>query len=230
MNKMILIITADDDYFHKLIAVLTHNRIRTFGARTTTEALTTFSKRDFCLVVLKVPFEENDNITLVEDLHRIKQSPILIVHSEQYAPQRGLLLQAGASAFVTETESLKYGTAQIDALIRLQENRSRDGHDRVIAFGPTLIIDPAYHSVRANGQFLNLTNREFRLLYFMAGHERQVLSRRQIYENVWEDGSYFRGDDAVKSCIKVLRKKLLSADLDCIHNVHGVGYRFVVKS
>ena len=71
---------------------------------------------------------------------------------------------------------------------------------------------------------IELTRKEFDLLYLMASHPGQVFTRNQLYSKVWDDDCTVNVDDSVKAHIKTLRKKLLDADY--IQNVWGVGYRF----
>ena len=97
-----------------------------------------------------------------------------------------------------------------------------------LAFEMDLIIDPSYRKVLLKGKELELTRREFDLLYYLANRSGQVLSREQIYNAVWKNEADYNVDESVKSCIKTLRKKLISHNWDYIQNVRGVGYRFSV--
>ena len=78
------------------------------------------------------------------------------------------------------------------------------------------------------GQSLELTKTEFDILFCLAKHPGQVLSREQIYDYVWNGDSAFNVDDVVKAHIKAIRKKLAAADTQYIQNVWGVGYRFQI--
>lgn len=226
---MVLVISSNKSYYSKICEILSCDAIRFQFAATAGDALKQLSDTSYSLVIIRAPFEDCSLLELVKDLHMIRRAPILIIHPPQLEMPRIELLDAGVSLFMDETEMPDYYISQLKALARLQEESLDDTDNKSLIFGLQLIIVPSYHLVRANGHFLNLTNREFQLLYFFATHERQVLSRRQIYESVWDNNVYFSGDDAVKSCIKSLRKKLSSAKLDCIQNIHGVGYRFVLK-
>ena len=78
------------------------------------------------------------------------------------------------------------------------------------------------------GQQLELTKKEFDLLFCLAKHPGQVLSREQIYDYVWNEDTAFNVDDVVKAHIKAIRKKLSPADTKYIQTVRGVGYRFQI--
>lgn len=98
-----------------------------------------------------------------------------------------------------------------------------------LSFGTELMINPTYRQVSLEGNWLNLTRKEFDLLYFLASSPGQVFTREQIYRNVWHGETDYHVDEAVKSSIKALRKKLNPASKEYIENVRGVGYRFVVR-
>ena len=95
-----------------------------------------------------------------------------------------------------------------------------------LAFGTDLIIEPMKRLVFLKGQLVELSRKEFDLLYCLAKHPGQVLSREQLYSRVWDSDSAFNVDEVVKAHIKTLRKKLSASDIDYIKNIWGVGYRF----
>lgn len=82
--------------------------------------------------------------------------------------------------------------------------------------------------VIVDGKFLELTRKEFDLLHCFAKHPGQVLSREQLYDYIWNDEPAVAVDEAVKSLIKKLRKKLASVNKFYIQNTRGVGYRLVL--
>lgn len=95
-----------------------------------------------------------------------------------------------------------------------------------LIFGGNLIVDPTSRQVSLNGEPLYLTRKEFDLLFCLASHAGQVLSREQLYQMVWEENSAYNVDETVKAHIKLLRKKLTPAGAEYIKNVWGIGYRF----
>jgi DNA-binding response OmpR family regulator len=88
-------------------------------------------------------------------------------------------------------------------------------------------IDPVSHTVKIAGAVVELTSREFDLLYFLASHPAQVFTREQILDHVW--GYDFYGDPATVTVhIRRLREKIERDPSEPIHlvTVWGVGYRF----
>ena len=77
------------------------------------------------------------------------------------------------------------------------------------------------------GKPINLTRREFDLLFFLARNDKRVFTKQQIYEQVWGYEPRFCVDDAVKFCIKQVRQKLGPTGRMFIQTARGVGYRFM---
>lgn len=95
-----------------------------------------------------------------------------------------------------------------------------------LAFGMDLIIDPTRRQATLKGELLNLTRKEFELLFCLASHVGQVLTREQLYSHVWSNENHFDVDESVRSHIKGLRKKLAPSGKNFVQTVWGVGYRF----
>lgn len=92
---------------------------------------------------------------------------------------------------------------------------------------PGLSIDPVTREVIADGNKVELTAREFNLLYFLARHQRHIFTRTHLLDAVW--GHDFYGDESTVTVhISRLRCKLDGStnDMDLIQTVWGVGYRF----
>ena len=73
---------------------------------------------------------------------------------------------------------------------------------------------------------IQLTRREFDLLYLLASRPGQVFSREQLYSHIWNADTEFGVDEAVRFQIKSLRKKLTRTRGSYIQTVRGIGYRF----
>ena len=89
-----------------------------------------------------------------------------------------------------------------------------------------LAILPAQRKVLKRDQEVSLTNIEFRILYALALHQGNILSKEQIYNIVW-NGEYLRDDSNITSHIRRLRKKIEDdpSKPTYIETVRGIGYR-----
>lgn len=89
-----------------------------------------------------------------------------------------------------------------------------------------LKIQPDQHKILKRNNEISLTNIEFRLLYVLALHHGNILSKEQIYNFVW-NGEYLRDDSNITSHIHRLRRKIEDdpSRPEYIQTVRGVGYR-----
>lgn len=100
------------------------------------------------------------------------------------------------------------------------------GQDMVLSF-PELQIDLYHREVTRNGTIIDLTDLEFRLLYYLASQPGRVFIYQQIYEAVWGE-EYAHEKGIIMTHIRHIRQKLESegGSSDYIENIRGVGYRF----
>ena len=90
-----------------------------------------------------------------------------------------------------------------------------------------MVIDKENRIVSMNGIVVDLTGKEFDLLFFLASNKGRVYTKKQIYTQVWEE-EYAFDDNNIMSFISKLRKKI-EPDTEhpfYIQTVRGVGYRF----
>lgn len=131
-------------------------------------------------------------------------------------------LESGADDYITKPFSPRELTARIKAVIR------RSGgvdHELAIEYSG-LCIDPVRHQVTLQGDPINLSPAEYKLLHFFMSHPDRAYSRSQILDKVWGDNAYVE-ERTVDVHIRRLRKLLaLSGHDSFIQTVRGVGYRF----
>lgn len=185
-------------------------------------------RRQYCLVIMDSRLKNADSRNLLRVMRQSKAVPVLVFADGLPDEAEIEFFSLGATVCVSRPGELPRFIAQVQALIRLYmelDHPEKQGYG--VSFGSELIISPAYRQVLLNGTYVKLTRKEFDVLYFLASHPGQVFTRGQIYNHVWHNDTDYNVDESVKSCIKSLRKKLVSASKDYIQNVHGVGYRFV---
>ena len=137
------------------------------------------------------------------------------------------MLKNGASVCLGKPIDLEELTAQTKALLSLYNSTSVKKPIHTLAFGTDLVIDPDFRMTFFKGTPINLTRREFDLLFFLAKNDKRVFTKQQLYEQVWGYEPRFCVDESVKFCIKQLRQKLGPTGRKFIQTVRGVGYRFM---
>jgi DNA-binding response OmpR family regulator len=159
-------------------------------------------------------------------------------------PELGLVVCTGRSTVAQRVRGFRLGVDDWmtkpchpeEALARLEAVTRRHTHGRREAEGAPfstgeLEIRPDRFQVFVGAEPLDLTRREFELLYLLAEERGQVLEREKIYQRVW-GYAMAHGDRSVDVFVRKLRKKLeeYSPSWSYIHTHFGIGYRFEPES
>jgi DNA-binding response OmpR family regulator len=157
-----------------------------------------------------------------------RYTPIVIISARSGESQRVLGLELGADDYVTKPFSLLELVARVRALFRRVDALGRSARqDAGVLKAGNLTIDPVARRVLREGAEVDLTAREFDLLFFFARHPGQAFSRLELLSQVW--GYSHEGyEHTVNTHINRLRGKIEGdpAKPEMIQTVWGVGYRF----
>lgn len=229
MSKIqVLIIHNDIELRHKIQRILENATTQVICLADLNDAVRLLSSEDVVLIIIDAVLAGADDHKYLKIIRNIKTVPILLLSSNLEYPDRLKAFQSGANAYLGKPFELEECTAQAKSLINLcLELKKTNKALQPLIFGDSLIIEPTKRCVYLNGQSVELSRKEFDLLYCLAKHPGQVLSREQLYQQAWGSDIPFDVDEAVKSQIKTLRKKLSGTEY--IKNVWGVGYCFQIK-
>ena len=171
----------------------------------------------------------------LEICRRIRQQtrylPVIIISARASETQRVQGLEMGADDYLAKPFSILELTARVKAVFRRQEAMGQNllmDAGRIASHG--LSIDPLSRDVKLRGETVDLTPREFDLLYYFARHPGEVFSRLELLDRVWgyqHDGY----EHTVNTHINRLRTKIERdpAEPDIILTVWGKGYKFAVE-
>lgn len=167
----------------------------------------------------------------LEICRRIRQMsfylPVIIISARTSETHRVLGLEMGADDYLAKPFSVLELMARVKALFRRQEAMSQNLRmEAGIITVHGVEIDPLAREVRLQGKSLDLTPREFDLLYFFARHPGEVFSRQALLDQVW--GYQHEGyEHTVNSHINRLRTKIENdaAEPEIILTVWGRGYK-----
>lgn len=156
---------------------------------------------------MDILLSETDGMELLKLIRRIKPIPILVLSSKPGSEERIAALRAGAHGYMEKPYELDECLAHAQSLMELYAQlHTSEGRCYTLAFGMDLIIDPVRRQVALKGEPLNLTRKEFELLFCLASHAGQVLTREQLYSHVWSNENHFDVDESVppilKACVK----------------------------
>ena len=179
--------------------------------------------RRFDLIVMDVMMPELDGFSAVREIRKVSQTPVLMLSArgEEYDRIHGFEL--GVDDYVVKPFSPKELMMRIQAIIKRTHPTDTDNGRTVLTFDG-LKIDITGRMVEVDGKRVDLTPKEYDLLFDMAQNRNIALTREQLITNVW--GYDFYGDDrTLDTHIKLLRKSL-GPYSRLIVTLRGVGYRF----
>ncbi|MBX6391367.1 MAG: response regulator transcription factor, partial [Frankia sp.] len=175
------------------------------------------------LVVLDLGLPDLDGLELLRMLRAVSQVPVIISTARDDEREIVRALDAGADDYVVKP----FTAAQLDARIRavLRRGGTPMGHDPTVAVGE-LRIDPRARVATLAGAPLDLTPREFDLLFYLASRADEVVTKRELLTEVWRI-PYGGADKTVDVHLSWLRRKLgeTAAQPRYLHTVRGVGVR-----
>lgn len=148
--------------------------------------------------------------------------PIIMLTARSAESDKIKGLDTGADDFISKPFSTKELLSRIKAVLRRTTPAGAEGSIEVNG----LMLDPETYRVSANGQPIEISPTEFRLLQFFITHPERVYSRTQLLDQVWGQNIYVE-ERTVDVHIRRLRKTLAPYHYDdYIQTVRSVGYRF----
>jgi len=178
------------------------------------------------LVVLDIMLPGFDGLEVMRRLHADldRRVAVILLTAKGEESDRLVGLRSGADDYVVKPFSPAELVARVDAVMRRTHGDEKAATP--LRFGE-LAIDPGARSVTVAGREIELTQREFDLLHFLACHPGQVFSRDQLMDRVWRF-AFYTDTTTVTVHIRRLRAKVEPnpASPRWIQTVWGVGYRF----
>lgn len=185
-------------------------------------------KTSLSLVILDVMMPDLDGFQVLQKIREVSNVPVLMLTAKSDEEDKVSGLRLGADDYLTKPFSINELMARVNSLVRRYTTLNQTTEvctGKITLQGMT--IDKNNRVVTVNGTMLELTGKEFDLLFFLATNKGRVFTKKQIYTQVWDD-EYAFDDSNIMSFISKLRKKI-EPDPEqpfYIQTVRGVGYRF----
>lgn len=179
------------------------------------------------LVVLDLGLPDMDGTTMLRMLRGASTVPVIVATARDDETEIVSVLEAGADDYLVKP----FAAAQLDARIRAVLRRLGDGTgDPTVVVGG-LSVDPRSRRAVLDGTELELTPREFDLLHHLAARADQVVGKRELMTEVWQQ-PYGGADKTVDVHLSWLRRKLgeTAQAPRYLHSVRGVGIRLSAPS
>lgn len=195
----------------------------TFTAETAEEGMRLFRRVKPDLVILDIMLPQRSGLDFCRAVRRDSQTPIIFISARAGEEDRVRGLDLGADDYVVKPFNLAELAARVKAVLR---RTSGDTPQERIERG-NLVIDPLAHLCTLDGRNVDLSPKEFGLLYFLARHPGQVFSRETLLDRVWGRDAYVT-ERTVDVHIRWLRTRIEAAPErpERLLTVRGVGYKF----
>lgn len=218
-----LVVEDQQELAEEVKTFLKKENYRCDVAYTYKEASEMLAVNSFDFVLIDIGLPDGDGLELLDEAKKNQENAVFIIITARGAVEdkvKGLL--SGADDYLAKPFSLLELQARMQAILR----RKSGWNDSKIIFSE-FEMDTQNRTVSYQQKPIELTKKEFDLLYFLLVHKNKVINRFQLAEHIW--GEYFEDDhqsNFIDVHIKNVRKKLgVHASVDWLETVRGIGYR-----
>ncbi|UWG96600.1 response regulator transcription factor [Dehalobacter sp. DCM] len=195
-----------------------------------TEVSTEYRNYKPDLLLLDIVMPGMDGFEVIRNIRKESNLPIVILTAKEDSADKisGLIL--GCDDYITKPFDSTELILRIKAVLRrVKENKHSENIQNIVEL-PGLIINDTRHITEVRGQEVDLTPKEYALLWLLANRPDQVFTKEQILNQIW-DSNYFGSDSVVTTLVRRLREKIEMdiSNPNYIKTVHGIGYKLGVK-
>lgn len=196
-----------------------------FSAYNGMDALDIIEKEDINFIVLDLMLPDIDGMMVCKRIREKNDTPILMLTAKDGDYDKVLGFELGADDYMTKPFNTLELIARIKAIMKRVEGGPRDLKDNSLAFND-LTIDPNERKIYKCDKEIELTAKEFDMIYLLASSPGRVFTRENIYQLIWDEEAY--DVRTIDVHIKNLREKIEadSQNPEYIMTKWGVGYYF----
>jgi DNA-binding response OmpR family regulator len=221
--KRLLIVDDDQDVRRLVSRVLRSEGYAVEEAADVASMRAALARQRPDLLVLDLVLGDGDGLDELGEIRRNTDIPVILLTGKASEVDRVLGLKLGADDYIVKPFYPAELSARIGAILRRRTPVTTGN----LNFG-VLEINLVAREISVEGQVVDMTAKEFDLLAFLARSPRQVFSREQILDQVWDSSSEWQDSATVTEHVRRIRRKI-EADPDSprfVCTVRGVGYRF----
>lgn len=226
-KKSILVVDDEKKIVEVVKSYLENSSFLVCAAYNGNEALDIFDKENPSIIVLDLMLPDISGEEVCKEIRKKSRVPIIMLTAKVEEEDILKGLDIGADDYVTKPFSPRQLVARVNALLR-RTSEEDIPLSNILSFNNNeLVIDNLRHEVKKDGQVVNLTPSEYKLLMTMVSHPTKSFAREELVQlALGED--YDGYDRTIDTHIKNLRQKIEpnSKNPKYIITVHGIGYKF----
>ena len=188
------------------------------------DALDIIYSQNIDIVVADLMMPKVDGFELIKELRNSKNNiPVLLLTAKNSIEDKTKGFEYGADDYLTKPVDYNELILRINALIRRANISNKDK----IVIGK-IEIDLGEYCFRYDNEVIELTKKEFDLLFKLISYPNKIFTKTQLIEDIWGYDSDVL-EDSIKTYINKLRTKLIIVEEIEIVNLKGIGYKLVLK-
>lgn len=226
VKQYILILEDDEDLSEGICLSLQSPELSFVRCRTVAQAKQLLKKRRYDLLILDINLPDGSGLDFCREIRKTNRVPIALLTAKDMELDIVSGLESGADDYITKPFSLMVLRARIRALLRRNVPEQRSEYRK----GCFQFLFDRMEFYK-NGQAVDLSKTERRILHLLVFHEGQIITRERLMDWVWPDGAEYVEDNALSVGIRRLRDKLedMPSRPEYIRTVYGKGYVWEMK-
>lgn len=222
---MITVLVVEDDYNTRLLTEKQLNKYyNVMTCNDGEQALDIIYTKKVDVVVADLMMPKMDGFELIKSLRENKNNiPIILLTAKTDIEDKTKGFEYGADDYLTKPVEYSELVLRINALIRRANISNKDR----LNIGK-IEIDLGEYSFKYDGENIELTKKEFDLLFKLISYPNKIFTKMQLIEDIWGYDSDVL-EDSIKTYVNKLRSKLSNVKEIEIVNLKGIGYKLVLK-
>ena len=220
----ILVLEDDRELNRSVCSFLNHSGYEAVGCLNASDAYDALYGGIFDLIISDIMLPEIDGFEFAANIRSLNENiPILFMTARDDIASKQRGFRIGVDDYMVKPIDLDELFLRIGALLR----RAKIASSRKLEVG-SFVMDADEFVAVLDGEEINLTKREFNILYKLLSYPKKTFTRQQLMDEFW-DADTDTAPRAVDVYMTKLRGKLANCDDFEIKTVHGLGYKAVIK-
>ena len=226
MNPLSVLVVEDEPKIAQLLVdYLERDGFRVTVLSEGTDAVETIREQEPGFLILDLMLPGKDGLTICREVRQFSTLPIMMLTARIDEIDRLIGLELGADDYVCKPFSPREVVARVRSITRRLQQQPAVTTDNKLSYRDVTLFLDRYECI-VQGQRIELTPVEFKMLRGFMSQPGRVFSRDQIMDSSYPDGRIV-SDRTIDTHVKNLRKKLaqISSEGELIHSIYGVGYK-----
>ena len=224
MSYKILIADDEPEIRGLLRLYLENEQYEVIEAENGAEALRLVGAESPDLVMLDIMMPQMDGYQALKHIREKNNIPVIIISAKDADSEKILGLNLGADDYISKPFNPLEVVARVNSNLRRFYSLGATAQEKELICVRDLVLDPESITLTKNGEPIELTGVEFKIMELLMSHPGKVYTKQQIYEYAWGD-DFFVADNNIMVCISKLRAKLSDDTSEYIKTLRGLGYR-----